>query len=320
MNVPTPLVAWKSQQGTRGKENDDHYGWFAIERHDLRRTIYVALVADGVTSTEGGAQASRIAVEAVSAALNERPDPRETLSEWLANAVAHANEEILFEAKRNPQWKGMSTTLVLAALAGEKLYVMHLGDSRAYLIRDNHIYQLTTDHTWAQEAFTAGTLTAEEAEHHPGRNQLQRYLGAQHAVNVARGVIAPGAGQMEEYLLIQPGDALLLCTDGIYRRLTAEMIRQTVVEQTGYPQDAVEELVAAAAANGEADDITALLVELPAGHPKMTGPALASTPASFTLQEAAPQSNRPSWLTLLLVMIILILAIVTLYLLMTPMP
>ena len=61
----TPLVAWKSQQGTRGKEqNDDHHGWFAIERSDLQHTIYVALVADGVTSTEGGAQASRIAVKA----------------------------------------------------------------------------------------------------------------------------------------------------------------------------------------------------------------------------------------------------------------
>ena len=80
MTLLTPLVAWQSQQGTRGKENDDHYGWFTVERHDQQRTVHVALVADGVTSTEGGAQASRIAVDAVGAALAERTDSRETIS------------------------------------------------------------------------------------------------------------------------------------------------------------------------------------------------------------------------------------------------
>lgn len=320
MNSFTPLVAWKSQQGTRGKENDDHHGWFAIERNDLRQTLYIALVADGVTSTEGGAQASRIAVEAVRAALNERPDPRETLSEWLANAVAHANEEILFEAKRNPQWKGMSTTLVMAALAGGKLYVMHLGDSRAYLLRENQLYQLTTDHTWAQEAFNAGTLTAEEAEIHPGRNQLQRYLGAQHAINIARGVIAPDTGQMEEYLPIQPGDALLLCTDGIYRRLPADVIEQILREHTGYPQESVDQLVATAAINGESDDITALVVELPPRRQPVGEPGRGNTPASFTLQDLPGQSNRPSWVTLILILVVLFLVVLTLYLLIFTMP
>jgi len=324
MHLSTPLVAWKSQQGTRGKENDDHHGWFAIERSDLRRTLYIAMVADGVTSTEGGAQASRIAVEAVRAALNERPDPRQTISEWLADAVLHANEEILFEAKRNPQWKGMSTTVVLAVLTGEKLYVLHLGDSRAYLIRENCLYQLTTDHTWAQEAFDAGTLTAEEAGRHPGRNQLQRYLGAQHNFNIARGIIAPGTEQMEEYLYVKPGDVVLLCTDGVYRKVAPELITHTIVERVGYPQDAADQLVAAAADSGEIDDITALVIELPLGRPKVgestttsanTTSANQDALASFTLQAEQVQNSGPTWFTMLLTGVVLILAVVTLYLL-----
>ncbi len=315
MNPLTPLVAWKSQQGMRGTENDDHHGWFAIERADLPYPIYVALVADGVTSTEGGAQASRIAVEAVRAALEERPDPHETLSEWLASAILHANEEILFEAKRNPQWKGMSTTLVLTALAGEKLYVMHLGDSRAYLLRNWHLYPLTTDHTWAQAAFDAGTISAQEAEHHPGRNQLQRYLGAQHGVNLARGVIAPGSQQMEEYLHICPGDLLLLCTDGIYKRLAPETMQQIVMEQRGDPQAAVDALVAASEASGEIDDMTALVAVLPSGKQGALDAGLSHTPAAFLLQEDPSHTNKPAPFTLLLLSMVSLLTLLTLYLL-----
>ena len=319
MKLSTPLVAWKSQQGTRGKEqNDDHYGWFAIERSDLPHPIYVALVADGVTSTEGGAQASRIAVDAVQAALRERPDPGETISEWLADAILHANEEILFEAKRNPQWKGMSTTLVLAALAGAKLYIMHLGDSRAYLLRQQNLYQLTTDHTWAQEAFEAGTITAAEAERHPGRNQLQRFLGAQHAMKVARGLIAPGSGQMEEYLLAKAGDRVLLCTDGIYRRVDTEAIGQTLANHGSDPQAIVDTLVATAAANGEMDDITALVMALPPDPQTPTLPPPSAIPSTFTLQaETAPPDNHAG-LTWLLFGIVIILTIVTTYLLFKP--
>ncbi len=314
MTQLTPLVAWQSQQGARGKENDDHYGWFTVERRDQQHPVYVALVADGVTSTEGGAQASRIAVDAVGAALAERPDSRETLSEWLANAILHANEEILFEAKRNPQWKGMSTTIVLAALAGEKLYVMNMGDSRAYLLRTGRLYQLTADHTWAQAAYEAGTITAAEAQRHPGRNQLQRYLGGQHTFNVARGLIAPGANHMEEYLLVQPGDALLLCTDGIYRRLPTDLIRQTMVDRLGDPQSVVDTLVATATANGEIDDITALAVEISPTAASVTATDRA-TSAPFSVQENAATAPAINRFTPLLLGIALILAIVAIYLL-----
>ncbi|MEZ4677997.1 MAG: protein phosphatase 2C domain-containing protein [Caldilineaceae bacterium] len=101
-----PLVGITSHQGIRGEENDDHAAWFAVARPDRRHMVYVGVVADGVTSTTGGAQASRIAVEAIEAALRDLPDPQETITEWLVTAIHSANDEILFAGKRHLEWQG----------------------------------------------------------------------------------------------------------------------------------------------------------------------------------------------------------------------
>ncbi|MFN8486821.1 MAG: protein phosphatase 2C domain-containing protein [Caldilineaceae bacterium] len=282
----------RSRQGTRDHDNDDAYDYFEVSRADGNSTVYVALVADGVTNTAGGAQASRIAVEAVKATLQESPGRQETLSEWLEFAILRANEEILFQAKRNPQWQGMSTTIVLAALAGDRLYVMHLGDSRAYLIRGQTLYQLVDDHTWAQEAINTGMLTTEEASQHPGRNQLLRYLGAQKGVGVDRGIIALGTTQREEYLTVQPGDAILLCTDGVHSRVSEAEIRQVLLDHVGYPQDAVDDLTEKAVDKGERDDITAVLMELPPGRNELSMRLDPAQPLPPPL--VAPQVRPPS--------------------------
>jgi PPM family protein phosphatase len=284
-----PNVGAGSRTGARGETNDDAYDFFAVERIDLAETVYVALVADGVTGTTGGAQASRIAVQTVKAILQEAPSKQETLSEWLEFAIVRANEEILFAAKQNPQWQGMSTTIVLVAVAGEKLYAMHLGDSRAYLIRGQKIYQLVADHTWTQEAINAGSLTAAEAAHHPGRNHLLRFLGGRKTVGVDRGIIAPDSNRREEYLTTQPGDTILLCTDGVHGGLDDGEIRRIVLEHAGRPQAAVEGLIAAAVAKGQRDDITAVILELPAGRQE---------PARALVTATAPPPRRsvtPGW-------------------------
>lgn len=258
----TAAVGMISHQGIRGDENDDHASWFTIARPDRRRMIFVGVVADGVTSTTGGAHASRIAVEAIEATLRDLPDPQETLAEWLASAIHAANDEILFEGKRNPEWQGMSTTVVLAALAGNRLYILHLGDSRAYLYRNGTLHQLTTDHTWAQAAVAAGTLTAAEAAYHPGRNQLQRYLGSSRQINISHAALAPESGYAEEYLLTQPNDQILLCSDGIYHRVEQSEL-ETIASKGETPQQIVEAMVQAALDQGEIDDITALMFTVP---------------------------------------------------------
>jgi len=258
----TPTVGFTSHQGQRGEENDDHVAWFAIARPDRGHMVYIGVVADGVTSTSGGAQASRIATEAIEAALRDLPDSQETLTEWLDSALRSANDEILFEGKRNPEWQGMSTTVILAALAGRRLYLLHLGDSRAYLHRDGHLHQLTTDHTWAQAAVASGILSETEAAHHPGRNHLQRYLGSNRQINVSHAVLAPGNGHAEEYLAVEPGDRILLCSDGIYHRQGHATLEE-IFNRRLSPQETVDTLIEAAVAQGEIDDITALIFTVP---------------------------------------------------------
>lgn len=341
-----PQVGKGTRQGVRNPENNDYYGYFEVQRREATTrlppntgagdtpttpvrqqtptngssygpwygsnygpdtSIYIAVVADGVTSTSGGAQASKIAVEAVKATLREPPSRHETLSEWLEFAVLRANDEILFEAKRNPQWEGMSTTIVLAALAGEKLYVMHLGDSRAYLVRDGTLHLLTADHTWAQEALDAGSITASEAAQHPGRNQLLRYLGSQKSISVDRGIIMPGVGLREEYLLAQPGDIVLLCSDGLHHPLPAGELRQTLLDHAGYPQDAVDELIAQAVAQGERDDITAVVMELPtiADLPDDTPADSAQLPtAAQTHTRRSSKAAETAFLTVLTILVL----------------
>lgn len=322
MTHPTaPPFGLHSHQGQRGAENDDHATWFAVPRPDRGYTVYIAAVADGVTSTTGGAQASRIAVEALEAALREPFDPQETLLEWLTGAIHHANDEILFEAKRQPEWQGMSTTLVVAALAGTKLYVLHLGDSRAYLIGNGQLHQLTTDHTWAQAAVNAGTLSVAEAARHPGRHQLQRYLGGQPLLNVASGVIDPQSGQIEEYLHGQPGDRVLLCTDGIHHRLPAATIQQLLADHHTAPQTSVEQLVNRAIASGELDDITALLFTIPAPAVVLPSPVIVQADTEATVVPVPPDVTpitppvRQPTLTPWLIGLSLLLTGVILYLL-----
>ncbi|MEM7132460.1 MAG: protein phosphatase 2C domain-containing protein [Chloroflexota bacterium] len=260
----SPIIQAASQQGSRGHENDDSYDFFTVQHPGKRRSpIYVAAVADGVTTSNGGAQASRIALDTLKSHLEAGPIRTETISEWLETAVHQANHEIIFAASRTPELSTMSTTVVVAAIAGRKLYVMHMGDSRAYLMRSNAIFQLTEDHTWAQEAMDAGTISLEEAKRHPGRNQLQRFLGTRSELHVDRGVIDPETKIHEEYLWVEPGDSILLSTDGVHGRLLAPEIRQIIFEHAGYPQDTVDELIRAALDRGERDDITALLIEIP---------------------------------------------------------
>lgn len=309
-----PNFGSASRQGARGQTNDDCCDFFEVDRVDLGAKLFVAVVADGVASTPGAAQASRIAVKTIRETLMEPPSKQETISEWLEYAIKQANEEIAFEARKDTELAGMSTTIVLAALVGEKLYVMHLGDSRAYLIRQSGIYQLTADHTWTQEAIDVGTMTLAEAARHPGRNQLQRYLATDTKFDVDRGIIAPGTTRREEYLIAQPGESVLLCTDGVHRRLSAEEIHDTVLEHIGYPQDVVDELIERSLAKGERDDITAVLLELPPEKKRDSDDAaLADSPAA-PLPPTTRSDWRPLWIALVLV-VLLALLIVVLYLL-----
>jgi protein phosphatase len=199
-------------------------------------------VADGVGGSVGGAVASRLVVEALSAA-----DPDD-----LAAGVARANTRLGDAVAADPGLAGMATTLTVVALAGPDLVVAHVGDSRAYLWRDGHLAQLTRDQTLVQSLLDAGVITAEQARAHPYRSVV---LGALHGADddLAHLVIAT--------VPARPGDRVLICSDGLSGVVEAGMLARVLAEERR-PCAAVTRLVRAALAAGTQDNVTAVVADL----------------------------------------------------------
>lgn len=262
-------IGESTNKGARDKRNDDRVAAFVGPSSTnggadgAGRQVQYLVVADGVTSTHGGDQASDIAVRRLQQVL-QAPSER-ALADRMADAIQQANQAIVDAAGENPDLKGMSTTLVIAAIEGEKAWIMHLGDSRAYLLRGDKAYQLTLDHTWIQEALDEGRVTPEQAANHPNRHVIQRYLGAPRTMSIDPRIIEPGteASAAErramDALPLQPGDALLLCSDGLYGRVSGAEMSAVVAAHRGKVQRAADALVELALKRDEPDNITALL-------------------------------------------------------------
>lgn len=288
--IGNPSIALRSQAGTRGKGNDDYADTFTTQWGNPPVPAHIIVVADGVTATAGGAKASKHAFETIKATLLEesKTNQYKTVSEWLEYAVIRANEEILFEAHKTPKFANMSTTLVMAGLVGGKLYIMHLGDSRAYLVRQEEIYQLTLDHTPVQDLIRSGEITPQAARFHPNRSYITRFLGDPTGILVDRSVIDPETGLPEEYINILPGDIILLCTDGVHGRLEDEEIKQVISESKNNLQMAIDALIQKAIDKNEIDDITAILMLLP---PTINDIAYTTTSLGYVRQPEAMKSR-----------------------------
>ncbi|MCB9137916.1 MAG: protein phosphatase 2C domain-containing protein [Caldilineaceae bacterium] len=270
----TPAIAGETNEGARGKKNEDRYAFFQAFG-SYRQPIAVMVVADGVTSTSGGAQASEIAVTRIEQYL-KTPSSR-SLLERMTDAVRQANHDIVAVAEENPDWKGMSTTIVLSAIENDSLYTVHLGDSRAYLLRGDQIHQLTVDHTWVQDAIDAGRLQPEDAANHPNRHVIQRFMGLQRGVTVDQSMIKPGdqdalgdERSTTSSIALEPDDAVLLCSDGLYNRMRREELLEIARRWPGQPQAAVHQMIEQAVRRQEPDNITAVMLTTQAA-PAMAG-------------------------------------------------
>ena len=151
------------------------------------------------------------------------------------------------KALREESLAGMGTTAVCALVRGGKAYLSHAGDSRAYLYRDGKLAQLTHDHSYVQELVDCGTITVEEAEHHPQKNIITRALGVDYRLEPEFTTVA-----------LQAGDVLLLCTDGLTNAVPTEQLEQLL--RSGSFYDLPDALIRTANENGGPDNITALLV------------------------------------------------------------
>jgi serine/threonine protein phosphatase PrpC len=212
----------------------------------------VLAVADGLGGHQGGEVASAAAVEPL-AALDGREfaDPAEAAEELTA-AIREANAAILDRAAGDPGLWGMGTTVTAAALAGERhLQLAHVGDSRAYLLRDGSLEQLTTDHTVVAELVRRGRLTPAQAAIHPERSILTRAVGLDPRIPV----------DTPNPLELQDGDQVLLCSDGLTEPVDDDQIAQLLsAEPDG--NAACQALIDAANAAGGPDNITVVLLRV----------------------------------------------------------
>lgn len=203
-------------------------------------------VADGMGGMAAGDVASNIVIGAM-APLDEDV-PGDALVDALRQAVDTANQQLRDTVDANPQLEGMGTTLTAILFSGTKLGMVHIGDSRAYLLRNGEFAQVTKDDTYVQMLVDEGRISAEEASSHPQRSLLTRALD--------------GRDIDPEYSVRQvlPGDRYLICSDGLSGVVSAETIADTMREYTD-PQQCVERLVQLALRGGGPDNITVIIAD-----------------------------------------------------------
>jgi protein phosphatase len=219
----------------------------------------VAVVADGMGGAVAGEEASRIAVETLERGqfLQTPEDSPLGLNDedaitWLSESIRHANANIVQRAAKEPELRGMGTTMTLAFVRGDRSIIAHVGDSRAYLIDGytRRITQITADHSFVEALVAAGHLTHEQAEEHPMRNVLYRALGQNDEVDV---------DVYETHL--RPGDRLVLCSDGLTRHVKPGEIAALALDSTDLDA-ATQAMIDLANSRGGEDNVSVIIISL----------------------------------------------------------
>lgn len=230
-----------TDRGTVREQNQDAL------YHESKEHTATLLVCDGMGGARAGNVASALAVQAFIAALERQsaqPDVR------LTTALAQANEQVYQCAHRNPDYRGMGTTLVAALVEGRVAHIINVGDSRAYYLSPQGIEQLTRDHSLVQDLVTRGHITPEEARTHPNKNVITRALGVDSKLK--------GDLFTKE---MEPGSMLLLCSDGLSNMLEDQELLETV-QQGGDCAQRCQRLIDRALERGARDNVTAVLLAL----------------------------------------------------------
>lgn len=208
------------------------------------------MVADGLGGQEAGEHAARLAASTVRARYYA--SQAESDLEALQEAIEAANTTVYEAGRSQPDKAGMACSLTALAIHENNVVIGHLGNSRAYLIRNDSIARLTTDHTWAASQVEKGLMTPEEALAHPHRNIIARAIGQRAVCEVE---------MLQERL--RPGDTWILCTDGVTSVLTDEEIGDSALDLK--PREAASSIIAAARKRGAQDNLTVAVLQAAGG-------------------------------------------------------
>jgi protein phosphatase len=247
----------------------------AVNQDSAYTSSRLLAVADGMGGHAHGEVASAAAIAAIAAAdaeLDGRDLHEVDLLATLGEAMSAAAQRLTDIADSDPSLRGTGTTLVALLVDGTRVGVGHVGDSRAYLLRDGGLHQLTHDHTLVQSLVDEGRLTAEEAVEHPRRSVLVRTL---QEGSPAEPDLFPVEGRI--------GDRFLICSDGVTAVLSDDDIHE-VLADLAEPADVVDRIIALANEGGGPDNITCIVADLVEGAPSDAGGfvfgAAAETPTS----------------------------------------
>ena len=238
-----------SDRGLVRENNEDRY----LIWHAEILALYA--VADGMGGHVAGEVASALTLSVLQDFLfvnkNEMAEALHAggnLQPYIAKMLTAANTAVYNEGEKMPEYAGMGTTLTMLLVAGDCYWLAHIGDSRAYVVRDNELFRLTEDHTLVTQLLRNGQIREEETSGHPQRHILTRALGTD------------DSAQFD--ILVQtffPGDKILLCTDGLHGLVEEDEILREV-EAGIEPEDIISRLVALANERGGTDNITAVVV------------------------------------------------------------
>jgi serine/threonine protein phosphatase PrpC len=235
------IGAMRTDPGLVRELNEDTVAWVTPQDKAIAESRgSLALVADGMGGHAAGEVASALTADVIRRLYYDLDGP---VPKVLAAAFTAANRAILEYAAEHPQCRGMGTTCTVLAFRERKAWIAHIGDSRAYLLRDGGLIQLSEDQTLVAKLVSAGTLTQEQADHSPMHNVILQALGTSQQMKPIIG---------SKGLPLEFGDMLVLCSDGVYNLVPDAMIAEIAGRLA--PQEACDALIEAALAAGGHDN------------------------------------------------------------------
>ena len=236
----------KSDKGNVRETNEDYF--YISNSLDQ---IQLFLLADGMGGYNGGEIASQLAIQTAKNYIENNfkdiEKDRDSIIQLLGSSMEYANMVVYEKAKENPELQGMGTTLEICLIYNNKAYIGHVGDSRIYRVRKQFIRKLTQDHSYVQKLVKEGTITKEQAEHHPQKNMLMKALGCN--AFVEPDVMVKG---------FLKDDILIMCSDGLSNMVD----QQTIYEMSSKNiEQATKDLVQLAKDRGGYDNITVVIIK-----------------------------------------------------------
>lgn len=258
-----------SDQGLIRDHNEDNLAITAFDSvSELIPESLLCVLCDGVGGHLGGETASQMAVDQITNYVSTSDGSSPVIQ--LTRAIQTASEQIWQTAQSTDDLRGMASTAACAWIIGKRLFIASVGDSRIYLVRNNRIHQISIDHTWLQEALEAGLITTADFKGHPNAHVIRRFLGSENPPDVdTRFKLGENTTQNQQGMLLNTGDLLFMCSDGI-SDLIQEGELLTVFKQQPNLDAALEALKKLAFQRGASDNLSMILVKIPTANAPVT--------------------------------------------------